>query len=191
MQSLPHCSTPDEDFISFLESLKEVQTKTFDADTLETLGEFRQRILPARPKRSVVASTQPAPAPTTTPLLEALRAEKSAQKDKEAIQRNHAHYKDPAVVGGVVATPGVSRKEDTKKKTAAAPLPAKPTESQVPKKASRKATAAAKAAQQEAKLSSSTAAWSKGPQQSTPTQATSKPTPSSPTPKASRGHRDR
>ncbi|KAG5219494.1 Smg-4/UPF3 family-domain-containing protein [Salix suchowensis] len=43
-----------------------------------------------------VASTQPAPMPTTTPLLEALKAEKSAAKDREAILRNHAHYKEIA-----------------------------------------------------------------------------------------------
>ena len=32
----------------------------------------------------------------STPLLDALTAEKSAQLDKEAIQRNHAHHKDAA-----------------------------------------------------------------------------------------------
>jgi len=34
--------------------------------------------------------------PTRTPLLDAHKAEKSAQRDKEAIQRNHLHYKDGA-----------------------------------------------------------------------------------------------
>ena len=46
-------------------------------------------------------------------MLEALKAEKSAQKDKEAIIRNHAHYKDPATLGG-------SKKDDGKKKAASA-----------------------------------------------------------------------
>ncbi|KAN0094530.1 hypothetical protein V8E55_002817 [Tylopilus felleus] len=51
-----------------------------------------------------VAASHPPPPPTTTPLLEALKAEKSAQKDKDMILRNHVHYKDPA--------------EDAKKKAA-------------------------------------------------------------------------
>jgi len=32
--------------------------------------------------------------PTSMPVLDALKAKKSAQRDKEAIQRNHPHYKD-------------------------------------------------------------------------------------------------
>jgi len=32
--------------------------------------------------------------PTFTPLLDTLKAEKSAQRDKEAIQRSRPHYKD-------------------------------------------------------------------------------------------------
>ena len=55
---------------------------------------------------------QPAPHPTTTPLLEALKAEKSAQKDKEAILRNHAHYKDPAALAAAAAS---TKKGDKKK----------------------------------------------------------------------------
>ena len=31
----------DEDFISFIESLREPQTKAFDESTLETLGKYR------------------------------------------------------------------------------------------------------------------------------------------------------
>jgi len=34
---------------------------------------------------------------TSTPVLDALEAEKSAERDKEAIQRNHPHYKDAAL----------------------------------------------------------------------------------------------
>ena len=55
-----------------------------------------------------VASTQQPPQPKTTPLLEALKAEKSANKDKEAILRNHAHYKDQL--------PGALARKDDKKK---------------------------------------------------------------------------
>jgi regulator of nonsense transcripts 3 len=62
----------------------------------------------------LVASTQPVPQPKSTPLLEALKAEKSANKDKEAILRNHAHYSQ--------IIPPVSRKED-KKKNIPAPQP--------------------------------------------------------------------
>ena len=54
----------------------------------------------------LVASTQPVPQPKSTPLLEALKAEKSANKDKEAILRNHAHYSQ-------IISP-VARKEDKK-----------------------------------------------------------------------------
>jgi len=46
----------------------------------------------------------------STPLLDALKAEKSAQRDKEAIQRNHAHYKDAA---------HASKKDESKKKAGA------------------------------------------------------------------------
>ncbi|KAF7439971.1 hypothetical protein PC9H_000308 [Pleurotus ostreatus] len=80
----------DEDYISFIEALE--ASKKAEPVSLEAL----------------IASTQPAPMPTTTPLLEALKAEKSAAKDREAILRNHAHYKEIA-----------SRKEDAKKKAAA------------------------------------------------------------------------
>lgn len=59
----------------------------------------------------LVASTQPVPQPKSTPLLEALKAEKSANKDKEAILRNHAHYNQ-------VISPA-SRKEEKKKATPA------------------------------------------------------------------------
>ncbi|KAH9169544.1 hypothetical protein EDB89DRAFT_1984660 [Lactarius sanguifluus] len=58
-----------------------------------------------------VASTERPSMPASTPLLDALKAEKSAQRDKEAIQRNHPHYKDAAQA---------SKKEESKKKTAAA-----------------------------------------------------------------------
>ena len=51
------------------------------------------------------------PQPKSTPLLDALKAEKSAIKDKEAILRNHAHYNQ-------IVTPA-SRKEDKKKPTPA------------------------------------------------------------------------
>jgi regulator of nonsense transcripts 3 len=49
----------------------------------------------------------------TTPLLEALIAEKSALKDKEAILRNHAHYRDGAKrdkgKGPIIVASGSSR----------------------------------------------------------------------------------
>ncbi|KAI0922913.1 hypothetical protein AcW1_002568 [Taiwanofungus camphoratus] len=120
----------DEDYISFLQSLKDASTKPGDADNLESL----------------IAAAQPPPQPTTTPLLEALKAEKSAQKDKEAILRNHAHYKDQSNAPGASS----SKKDDGKKKGGAAVAAAqKPTEPQVSKKAAKKAAAAAKAAQQQ------------------------------------------
>ena len=68
-----------------------------------------------------VAANQAPPMPKTTPLLEALKAEKSASKDKEAILRNHAHYKDPAILASTNALRGahvaaVSAKDEAGKK---------------------------------------------------------------------------
>lgn len=69
-----------------------------------------------------VAANQAPPMPKTTPLLEALKAEKSASKDKEAILRNHAHYKDPAILAstnalrGAHAVVGASSKDEAGKK---------------------------------------------------------------------------
>ena len=99
----------DEDYISFIESLK--GPVNAEHVTLESLSEFpilRRWILT---KHLLVASTQPVPQPKSTPLLEALKAEKSANKDKEAILRNHAHYSQ--------IIPPASRKEDKKKATPA------------------------------------------------------------------------
>ncbi|KAI0080404.1 hypothetical protein K474DRAFT_1704712 [Panus rudis PR-1116 ss-1] len=114
----------NEDFISFIESLKEAPSKPLDIDNLESL----------------VAAAQPPPPPTTTPLLEALKAEKSAQKDKEAILRNHAHYKDTPTI----AT-NPQKKDDSKKKSA----PSKSAEAHASKKAAKKAAAKAAAQQQQ------------------------------------------
>ncbi|KAG2123109.1 Smg-4/UPF3 family-domain-containing protein [Suillus cothurnatus] len=84
----------DEDYISFLETLNSAEKS--EHVSLEAL----------------IAASQPPAPPKTTPLLEALKAEKSAQKDKEAILRNHAHYKDSSAASTV-------RKEEVKKKVAA------------------------------------------------------------------------
>ncbi|KAI0088255.1 Smg-4/UPF3 family-domain-containing protein [Irpex rosettiformis] len=118
----------DEDFISFMESLKEPQAKAFDEVTLETL----------------VADIQPLSHPTTTPLLEALKAEKSAQKDKEAILRNHAHYKDMNVAS-INAPVGSKRENDKKKSGQTSNSPPKGADAPPSKKAAKKAAAAAKA----------------------------------------------
>jgi len=48
--------------------------------------------------------------PTSTPSLDGFKALKSAQWDKEAIQRNHPHYKDATQT---------SKKDDSEKKAAA------------------------------------------------------------------------
>ncbi|TFY63737.1 hypothetical protein EVG20_g6199, partial [Dentipellis fragilis] len=84
----------DEDFMSFLQTLEASSAKGHDTEQL---------------MEHLIASTQSPAMPTSTPLLEALKAEKSAQKDKEAIQRNHAHYKEMAAA---------SKKEEAKKKAA-------------------------------------------------------------------------
>ncbi|KAH9912233.1 Smg-4/UPF3 family-domain-containing protein [Amylocystis lapponica] len=116
----------DDDYISFLESLKDASAKPFDADNLDSL----------------IAAAQAPPQPTTTPLLEALKADKSAQKDKEAILRNHAHYKDQPSAAGLT-------KRDDGKKKGAAQSTQKPAEGTLSKKAAKRAAAAAKAVQQQ------------------------------------------
>jgi regulator of nonsense transcripts 3 len=78
--------------------------------------------------------------PASTPLLDALKAEKSAQRDKEAIQRNHPHYKDAVQA---------SKREEFKKKATATSTAAadskKSSESTAPmgKRAAKRAAAAA------------------------------------------------
>ncbi|KAG2076243.1 hypothetical protein BDR04DRAFT_1207556 [Suillus decipiens] len=126
----------DEDYISFLETLN--NTEKSEQVSFEAL----------------IAASQPPAAPKTTPLLEALKAEKSAQKDKEAILRNHAHYKD-------ISAASAGRKEEVKKKAAAPTavlqkqLEAKPA-APLSRKA-KKAAAAAAAAVQKASTPAQTA----------------------------------
>ncbi|KAG8216154.1 Smg-4/UPF3 family-domain-containing protein [Butyriboletus roseoflavus] len=155
----------DEDYQSFLEMLK--NTAKTESVSLETL----------------IAASQPPPPPTTTPLLEALKAEKSAQKDKETILRNHAHYKDAAPSGAL------SKKEEAKKKAAAAAAQAaKQSEPQAPlSKKAKKAAAVQKP--------SSTQAQDGGPPgKSQPTVASAAPSsakPSTPAPVAVHAPRHR
>ncbi|KAG1900207.1 Smg-4/UPF3 family-domain-containing protein [Suillus fuscotomentosus] len=134
----------DEDYISFLEALNNAEKS--EHTSLEAL----------------IAASQPPAAPKTTPLLEALKAEKSAQKDKEAILRNHAHYKDISIASA-------ARKEEVKKKAA---VPATASQKQPEAKPApplsrkaKKAAAAAAAAQQTgppAQTAQTTPAASKG-----------------------------
>ncbi len=77
------------------------------------LGPSHAHIFPGKTfltRTLLVASTERPAMPASTPLLDALKAEKSAQRDKEAIQRNHAHYKDAA---------HASKKDESKKKAGA------------------------------------------------------------------------
>ena len=87
-----------------------------------------------------VADIHPPTLPTTTPLLEALKAEKSAQKDKEAILRNHAHYKD--IHAAAIHAPSSSKREDKKKATQTSNPSGKGVEQPLSKKAAKKAAAA-------------------------------------------------
>ena len=91
-----------------------------------------------------VASTQPPPMPKSTPLLEALKAEKSAQKDRESILRNHPHYKEAAAP---------SKKEEAKKRSnATSPSKSGEVHSTLGKKATKKAAATQKHAQLQANV---------------------------------------
>ncbi|KAI9511371.1 Smg-4/UPF3 family-domain-containing protein [Russula earlei] len=117
----------DEEYIAFLQALEASSTKPHDTDQLLEM---------------LVASTERPAMPASTPLLDALKAEKSAQRDKEAIQRNHPHYKDSQI----------SKREESKKKATAAPTAAGATselkqsgESTAPlgKRAAKRAAAAA------------------------------------------------
>ncbi|KAJ7029287.1 midasin nuclear AAA ATPase [Mycena alexandri] len=105
----------DEDYISFIESLN-AQSSNAEPVSLESL----------------IAANQPAPAPKTTPLLEALKAEKAAQKEKETAIRQIAQQK----------------RDEAKKKSAAAAAPAASTSNApLSKKAAKKAAAAAASTQ--------------------------------------------
>lgn len=84
---------------------------------------------------STVAASQPTPHPKTTPLLEALKAEKAANKDKEIIIRNHAHYKDQPATS--------SKKDEPKKKPVPAQKPAETAPSGKKGAATKKLTAPA------------------------------------------------
>ena len=129
----------------------------------------------------LVAASQPPPQPTTTPLLEALKAEKSAQKDKEAILRAHAHYKDPAVAA--------SAKKDDKKKGAAKSAWAEQPVSKKAKKAAAKAAqqAQAQTQNQQPVASTSSTQGAKGNSPANAQQAKQAPA----TPKAPRAQRER
>ncbi|KAF9551714.1 hypothetical protein CPC08DRAFT_699055 [Agrocybe pediades] len=106
----------DEDYISFIESLK--ASENTEPVSLESL----------------IASTQPPPPPKTTPLLEALKAEKS----RESIMRAHAHYNQnynrilkknappPPTPKQAVETPS-NGKKSAKKGQAPNGVPASPT----------------------------------------------------------------
>ncbi|KAH9990204.1 Smg-4/UPF3 family-domain-containing protein [Russula compacta] len=142
----------DEEYIAFLQSLEAPSTKPHDADQLLEM---------------LVASTERPAMPVSTPLLDALKAEKSAQRDKEAIQRNHPHYKDAAQA---------SKKEESKKKAAAfsaSPATKQSGELTAPlgKRAAKRAAAAQKASAQAGAAAQQAKAGS-GP--------TAKPSPSSP-----------
>ncbi|KAJ7784277.1 Smg-4/UPF3 family-domain-containing protein [Mycena metata] len=103
----------DEDYISFIESLN-AQSSSAEPVSLESL----------------IAANQPAPAPKTTPLLEALKAEKAAQKEKETAIRQIAQQK----------------RDEAKKKTAAVAA-ASTSKAPLSKKAAKKAAAAAASGQ--------------------------------------------
>jgi len=112
----------DEDYLSFVKSLENNNPKPFDEETLGHL----------------IASTQPAPEPKTTPLIEALIAEKAAQRDKEAILRNHAHYKDQSVINSAIPP----SKREAKKKEVAKPTPPPESSKKVKKAAQKQAKGA-------------------------------------------------
>ncbi|KAJ3812948.1 Smg-4/UPF3 family-domain-containing protein [Lentinula aff. lateritia] len=80
----------DENYISFIESLTASANR--EPLSIETL----------------IASTQPVPQPKTTPLLEALKAEKNAIKEKAAVKEKVAIMRNAALEA--------SRKEDAGKK---------------------------------------------------------------------------
>ena len=86
----------DEDFLSFLESLKNGGDKESGTQDLESLRKSLAfpLLLSNNPVSLAVAANQPPAQPKTTPLLEALKA----QKEKESIQRAHAHYNPTALL---------------------------------------------------------------------------------------------
>ncbi|KAI0696522.1 Smg-4/UPF3 family-domain-containing protein [Cytidiella melzeri] len=164
----------DEDFISFMESLKEPQTKPLDLDSLDNL----------------IADKHISPPPTTTPLLEALKAEKSAQKDKEAIIRNHAHYKDMKVAA--TSTPAGAKRDVAKKKAGSDNHPpSKGEEPPTSKKAAKKAAAAAAKAASQAFTSGAAQPKDTSAPGGGPSNPPAKSKAATSTPKSQRTNRDR
>ncbi|KAJ6452531.1 Smg-4/UPF3 family-domain-containing protein [Mycena vitilis] len=111
----------DEDYISFLASL--------NAENSAEPASFE----------SLMAANQPPPAPKTTPLLEALKAEKAAQKEKESAIRQIAQQKrDEAkkknANASTASTSGpVLSKKAAKRAAAAAAASSVSTQGQAPK----------------------------------------------------------
>ncbi|KAG6827468.1 hypothetical protein H0H93_015595, partial [Arthromyces matolae] len=74
---------------------------------------------------TLLALSQAPAQPKTTPLLEALKAEKTAYKDKETILRSHAHYRDPTAILAPPAirgdAAGAKKKGKEKEKEVAVP----------------------------------------------------------------------
>ncbi len=100
-----------------MNSLNAPLAKPSDSEAIEALGWSRLAIVIRNPyPEFTVASAQPAPEPKSTPLLDALKAEKTAAKDKEAILRNHPHYFHQQETPTIVVAP--TKKEDSKKKGA-------------------------------------------------------------------------
>ncbi|KAJ7625291.1 Smg-4/UPF3 family-domain-containing protein [Mycena polygramma] len=114
----------DEDYISFLASLN--AENSAEPASLESL----------------MAANQPPPAPKTTPLLEALKAEKAAQKEKESAIRQIAQQKRDeakkknanAAVASTASTSGAPlSKKAAKRAAAAAAASSASTQGQAPK----------------------------------------------------------
>ncbi|KAJ4490387.1 Smg-4/UPF3 family-domain-containing protein [Lentinula aciculospora] len=96
----------DENYISFIKSL--AVSANPEPVSLETL----------------IASTQPVPQPKTTPLLEALKAEKTAIKEKAAVKEKVAIMRNAAIEA--------SRKEEAAKKKGVKPANEPSASSSVP-----------------------------------------------------------
>lgn len=91
----------DEDYISFINSLNAPPSKPTESDTIEALSTSNINSSSNLDDSEFlsVAASKPPPEPETTPLLEALRADKQAQRDRETILKAHAHYQRGDVDG--------------------------------------------------------------------------------------------
>ncbi|KAF7348333.1 Regulator of nonsense transcripts UPF3 [Mycena sanguinolenta] len=144
----------DEDYISFLESLN-AEPSGAEPVSLESLSaHINQLLFSTNFVRQLHPHAHPRP-PKTTPLLEALKAEKAAQKEKESAIRQIAQQKKKNAAAAAAATASTSGAPLSKKAAKKAAAAAAAAASAAPKPGAAgpsKSAAAGGAARQQARV---------------------------------------